>query len=155
MLLLLSSFRRLQGVFKTSSRHFGQYQYICLGHTSSKRLAKTSLQNIFHTSCQDASKTSCKNVLKTSSRRLQDILKTSRRRFQDIFKTFCKDVFKRFSRRIIKLNCFYTSSRCIRYVSERYCTVIYRKICLGHASEKFMVSQVLVLHIFYHKKVVT
>ena len=47
---------------------------------------------------------------KTSSRRLQDVLvKTNifvlAIRLQDVFKTSCKDIFKTFSRRIIRLNC--------------------------------------------------
>ena len=56
----------------------------------------------------------------TSSRRLQDVLQ---KRLQDIFKTSCKDAFKMFWRRIIRLNCLPSS-----------------RICLGHTSEKFMVS---------------
>ena len=52
---------------------------------------------------------------------LQDVFKTSSRRLQDIFKTSCKDAFKLFW--IIRLNCLPGS-----------------RICLGHTSEKFMVS---------------
>ena len=73
-----------EDVFKTSSRRLGQDQYICLGHMSSRRL---------------------QDVLKTSSRHLPDVLKTSSRCLQDIFKTSCKDIFKTFSRRTIKLIC--------------------------------------------------
>ena len=119
-----------EDVFKTSSRPLGQYQYIRLGHMSSKRLqdvfkmssgrlAKTSsrhFEDVFKTSSrhlaknfsrrfQSVFKPSCKNVFNTSSRRPQDVLKTSSRRFQDISKTSCKDIFKTFSRRIIKLDC--------------------------------------------------
>ena len=92
-----------EDVLKTSSRHLDQDQYIRLGHTSSRRL-------------QDVFKTSSTPLAKTSSRRLQ-------KRLQDIFKTSCKDAFKIFWRRIIRLNCFPGS-----------------RICLGHTSEKFMVS---------------
>ena len=60
---------------------------------------------------------------KTSSRRFW-------RRLQGFFKTSCKDIFKMFSKRIIKLNCSCSIAK----------TVIYRRICLGHTSEKFMVS---------------
>ena len=60
------------------------------------------------------------DVFKTFSRRLQDVLQ---KRLQDIFKTSCKDAFKMFWRRIIRLNCLPSS-----------------RICLGHTSEKFMVS---------------
>ena len=71
---------RLQDVFKTFSRH--------LAKTSSKRL-------------QDV----LRNVFETSSRRFQDVFKTYSRRFEDVFNASCKDPFKTFSRRIIKLNC--------------------------------------------------
>ena len=42
----------------------------------------------------------------TSSRRFQDVFKTPSRRFEDLFKTSCKDIFKTFSSRTIKLICF-------------------------------------------------
>ena len=97
---------RLQDVFKTSSRRL---QDVLSRHlqnifkTSSRRLAKTSsrhFQYVFKTFSRRL-----QDVFKTSSRRLQDIFKTSSRRLQDIFKTSCKDIFKTFSRCIIKLNC--------------------------------------------------
>ena len=59
----------------------------------------------------------------TSSRSFQDVLKMSSRCLQDIFKTSCKDVFKTFSRRIIRLNCLPKP-----------------RIYLGDTFEKFMVS---------------
>ena len=83
-----------------SSRRLDQYQYIRLGHTSSRRF------QFFFT-------TSCKNVFKTSSRYLQDVLqrcpqnvfKTYHQvklflltRFQDVFETYSKcfwDVLQR------------------------------------------------------------
>ena len=73
------SLTSLEDAFKTSSRYLGQDQYIDLGHMSSRRL-----QDVFK--YQDVFKTSCKNVFKKSSRNLQD-------------------VFKTFSRRVIKLIC--------------------------------------------------
>ena len=105
-----------------------------LQKTSSRRLqdvlVKTNifvlairLQDVFKTfsrRLQDVFKTSCQDVFKTFSRRLQDVLQ---KRLQDIFKTSCKDAFKMFWRRIIRLNCLPSS-----------------RICLGHTSEKFMVS---------------
>ena len=90
---------RLEDVLKTSfvfvfRRRLGQDQYIRLGHTSSRRL-----QDVFKTSSRHFS----------SSRHLQDVFKTSSRRLQkrlqDIFKTSCKDTFKMFWRRIVRLNC--------------------------------------------------
>ena len=79
-------------------RRLNQEKYIRLGHKPSR-----CLQDVF----------------KTSSRRLQNVLKTS---CKSICK-YCKDVFKTFSRGIIRLNCLPRS-----------------RICLGHTSEKFMVS---------------
>ena len=115
---------------------------IRLQETSSRRLQDVLIKtNVFVLAIrlQDVFKTflrrlqdSYKNVFKTSSRHLRDVLpKTSSKRLQDvlheclqdIFKTSCKDVFKTFSRRIIRLN-FLPRSR----------------ICLGHTSEKFLVS---------------
>ena len=91
----------------SSSRRVGQDQYIRLGHASSRRL-----QDDFKTSLRCLAKTYSRrfeDVFKTSARllekRLQHIFKTSSRCFEDVFKTSCKDIFKTFSRRIIKLNC--------------------------------------------------
>ena len=81
-----------EDVFKTSSRRLGEDQYIRLDHTSSRRF-----QDVFKTFSRRL-----QNVFKTSSRCL---VKTSSRLLQDFFKTSCKDVFKPFSTRIIKLNC--------------------------------------------------
>ena len=114
---------------KTSSRRLGQDQYIRLGYTSSRRLQdvlQKRLQDIFKTSSkrlQDVLQKGLQDIFKTSSRRLQNVFKTPSRHLQDIFKTSCKDAFKMFWRRIIRLNCLPSS-----------------RICLGHTSEKFMVS---------------
>ena len=78
---------------------------LLLQKTPSRRLQDVLVKtNIFVLAIrlQDASKTSCQDVLQ---KRLQDIFKTSSRRLQDIFKTSWKDIFKTFSRLIIKLNC--------------------------------------------------
>ena len=89
-------------VFKTSWRRPGQDRYIRLGQMSSRRL-----QDVFN----------------AFARRLQDVLKTSSRRLQDIFKTSCKDIFKTFSRRTIRLNCLPRShlweiyGQCRKFVS--------------------------------------
>ena len=88
-----------------SKRTYSSWLYVF--KTSSRRLAKSSsrhLQDVFKTfwrRLQNVFKTSWK----TSSRHLQDVFKTFWRRLQDIFKTSCKDIFKTFSRCIIKLNC--------------------------------------------------
>ena len=79
-----------EDVFKMSSRRLDQDQYICLGHTSSRRLqnvfktssrrlAETSsvrLQDVFKTfwrRVQDVFQTSSKYLAKASSRRFQDV----------------------------------------------------------------------------------
>ena len=172
-----------EDVFKSSSRRLNQDQYICLVHTSSRRLQdvfKTSSRRVFKTSSkslQDVFKTSCKRVYKTSSRHLQDIFKTFSRHLQDAFETFwrrlqdvlkmswrrfCKTSWRRFedvlktketqtvSRRFQDVSLSYTVlvkkfSRCPQDVFTTFLrrtakTVIYRRICLGHTFEKFMVS---------------
>ena len=111
-----TSSRRFQDVFKTSSTRLVKtssrllqdiFKAFCqdIFKTSSRRLQDVLVKtNIFVLAIrlQDVSKTSCQDVLQ---KRLQDIFKTSSRRLQDIFKTSWKDIFKTFSRLIIKLNC--------------------------------------------------
>ena len=136
---------------------------IRLQETSSRRL-----EDVFKTSCKNVFQTSSRrlqNASKTSSRRLQDIFKTSTRRFQEILQKRLQDIFKtpsrRFetcSRRLAKMSsrrCQDVSSsytvlvnnfsRCLQDVFPTFLkctakTVIYRSICLGHTSEKFMIS---------------
>ena len=103
-----------------SSRRLHQDEYICLSHSSSEEVFKTSWKDgIFKTSSRRFG-----DVFKDALQKLlQDIFKKSSRRLQDIFKTPCQDTFKTFWRRIIRLNCLPRS-----------------RICLGHTFEKFMVS---------------
>ena len=96
-----------EDVFKTSSRRLGQDQYIRLGYTSSRRL-------------QDVFKTSSRRLAKTSSRHLQDVLKMYHQ-VKLFLLTSLWEVFNMFVRRTAK-------------------TIVYRRIHLGHTSEKFMVS---------------
>ena len=138
-------------VFKTSSRRFQD-----VFKTSSRRL-----QDVFKTSWSRPIYSSWPYVFKTSSRRFQDVFKTSSRRFQDVFKTSSRrlqDVFKTSSRRLAN-----TSWRHLQDVLKTYhqvklflltslrevfnmfvrCTaktIVYRRIHLGHTSEKFMVT---------------
>ena len=120
----MSSFS--EDVFKTSSRSLDQDQYIRLGHTSSRRLQDVlprCLQNVFKISSrllQDVFKTSSRRLAKMSSRRFQDV-SSSYTVLVNKFSRCLQDVFTTFLRRTAK-------------------TVIYRRICLGHTSEKFMVS---------------
>ena len=90
------------------------------------------LQDVSKTSSrrlQDVFKTSSKRLQDVLQKRVQDVLKTSSRRLQDLLQRYLQDVFKTYHQ--VKLFLF---SRSIAK------TVIYRRICLGHTSEKFMVS---------------
>ena len=114
--------KHLKDVFKTSSK------------TSSKPLQdvlKTSsrhLQDVLPRPLQDVFKTSTRRLAKTSSRHLQDVLQ---RRLQDAFKRYQQ--VKLFSLTSLR-GVFNMFLRCTAK------TVIYRRIYLGHTSEKFMVS---------------
>ena len=77
-------------------RRLGQDQYIRLGHTSSRCLAKTA------------------------SKRFQDVFKTYHQ-VKLLLSTDLWDAFNMFQRHTAKM-------------------VVYRRICLGHTFEKFMVS---------------
>ena len=128
---------------KTSLRRLDQDQYIRLGHASSRRfqdVLQKRLQDVLLRYLQDVFKTSSRCRAEMSSRRFEDVFNSS----QDIFERSCEDAFKRFSRRIIKF-LVNTFSRFLRNVFEAILrrapmTVTYSRICLGHTSEKFMVS---------------
>ena len=117
-------------LMKRSSRRLDQDEYICLSHTFSEYIFRTScksvfkhFQNIFKTfwrCLQQFFKTPLRLLAKTPSRLFKDVYKTS----SSIFKTSCKNASKKFSRRIIRLNCLFRS-----------------RIFLGHTSKKFMVSE--------------
>ena len=99
--------------------------------TSWSRPIYSSWSYVFKTSLrrfQDVFKTSFPDILKTSSKRLQDALK---KYLQDVFKTYHQ--LKLFSLTSLR-NLFNTL---LRRTAQ---TVIYRRICLGHTSEKFMGS---------------
>ena len=124
-----------EDLFKTSSRHFGQHQYIFVFVIRLQDIFKKfsrRLQDVFQKRLQDIFKTPCKI-------RLQDILKTTSRHFQDLLQRCLQDLFKSYHQ--VKLfliarlrDVINTFLRCTAK------TVIYRRICLGHTSEKFMVS---------------
>ena len=97
---------------------------------------------LFSRRLQDVFKTSCYNVFKTFSRRLQEVLQ---KRLQDVFKTYSKcllDVSQiRLEDILIKLflliSLWEVFSMFVRRTAK---TFVYRRIHLGHTSEKFMVS---------------
>ena len=138
----LSWWRRPQGVLiKTNILVL----VIHLQNTSSRRLQDVLIKmNIFTLVMRFP------DVFKMFSRGLfKDILKVP---CQDVYKTSCEDVFKGFSRRFQDI--FTRFSRPLQHLSSSLrrlkdafntllrctaMTIIYRKICLGHTSEKFMV----------------
>ena len=122
----------LQDVFKTFSR--------CLSKTSSRHLEdvlQKSLQDIFETSWRRFD-----DVLNTSSdvsaRYLEDVFKASSRRLWKMWSKHLQDVYKKHHQ--VKL-LLLTRLRDIFSTFLRFTmkTIIYRKICLGHTSEKNLV----------------
>ena len=164
--VLKTSWRRLSSssskdVFKTSSRRLDQDEYVRLSLTSSEDVFKTSWSRpiysswpyVFKTSSrrfQDVFKTSSTPLPKTSSRHLQDTFKTFSRRLQDVFKTSSRrlantswrhlqDVLKTYHQ--VKLFLLTSFSEIFNmFVRRTAKTIVYRRIHLGHTSEKFMVT---------------
>ena len=123
-------------LMKTSSGRLDEDEYIVINHMSSEDVSKTSWPRPIYSSCPYVFKTSSRLLAKTSSRGLQNVFKTrlantSWRHLQDVLKTYHQvklfllaslwEVFNMFVRRTAK-------------------TVVYRRIHLGHTSEKFTVS---------------
>ena len=102
--------------------------------TSSRRL-----QDLFKTSCQYFFKTSSRRLANTFWRHLHDILKTSSKHPQDVFLRRLQDVFKTYHQ--VKLflltNLWEVFNMFVRCTAK---TIVYRRIHLGHTSEKFMVT---------------
>ena len=155
------SSRCLQDVFKTSCSRLVYSSWSYFFRTSSGRFqdafktsCKKCLKDIFKTysRCfQDVINSSWRHLQDVLSRRLQDIFKTSSGHFDDglnnksskylqnVFQLYLQDVFKKYHQ--IKLflltrlwDVFNT------FLGHTAKTVIYTRICLGHTSEKCMVS---------------
>ena len=96
-------------------RRLGQDQYIRLGHTSWRLLAKTA------------------------SKRFQDVFKTFWKRLQDILQRCLQDVFKTYHqvKLLLLTDLWEAFNMFLRHTAKM---VVYRRICLGHTFEKFMVS---------------
>ena len=116
--LIETSWRRFEDVFcfclhKTSSIRL-QEEYICLTHTSSEDVYKTSWSRPICSSWSYFFRMSLRRfqVFKTSSRRLQDVL---RRRLQDTLQKRLQDVFKTFSRHLQDV-----LQRCLQGVFKTY-----------------------------------
>ena len=73
------------------------------------------------------------DTFKTSSRRLQKVFKTSSTPLQDLLQRYPQDVFKTYHYVKLLTSLVNMSSRSI---AKR---VLYKRICLVHTSEKFMV----------------
>ena len=126
--------QRLQDVFKTSwlGPIYSSWSYVF--KTSSRRF-----QNVFKTFSKLFAKMFSWCLQDVLQKRLQDIFKTFLRRIQDVLQICLQNVFKMYHQ--VKLFLL-TRLRDIFNMFLRYATkaVIYRKIYLGHASEKLMVS---------------
>ena len=112
--------RRLQDVLMKTNIFL---LIIRLQKTSSRRLGQDQYIRLVHTSSrrfQDVFKTSSRRLANTSWRHLQDVLKTYHQ-VKVFLLTSLWEAFNMFVRRTAK-------------------TVVYRRIHLGHTSEKFMVS---------------
>ena len=100
------------GVFKPT-KYLSWWRRLRLQKTFSRRLQNVLIKTNIFALVIRLQKTSSRRLDQdqyirlgyTSSRRLQDVFKMSSRNLRDVFKTSCKDIFKMFSRRIIKLNC--------------------------------------------------
>ena len=123
LLLLSVTSQQTFVLMKTSSRRLDQDEYIRLTHTSS--------EDVFKTSSRRLDQGQYIRLDHTSSRRLQDIFKASSRRLAKTSSRHLQDIFKTSS--TLSENFFKTSSTISKMV-------IFRRICLGHISEKFMVS---------------
>ena len=107
-----SWWRRLEGIFRLrlqKTSYYPPYTYVFRRRLDQDNILVLviRLQDVFKTfsrSLQEVFKTSSRRLVKTFSRLLQNVFKTSSRHFEDVFKHL-QDVFKIFSRRIIRLIC--------------------------------------------------
>ena len=114
------------------------------------RLQKTSWSRPIYSSCPYAFKTSLRRFQDVLQKRLQDVFKTFLRRLQDVFKTswrrlantswrHLQDVLKTYHH--VKLFLLTSLWEVFNmFVRRTAKTVVYRRIHLGHTSDKFMVS---------------
>ena len=141
-----------EDVFKTSSRRLGQDQYIRLGYTSSRRLQdvfKTSSRRLAKTSSRHL-----QDVFKTFWRRLQNVFKTSwktsSRHLQDVFKTYHQvklflltrlwEAFNTFLRRSFPKTVIYSRGICLGNTTSDKFMVSVQNL------QEIKISQVLVFH---------
>ena len=122
--LMKTSWRRLEDVLRLrlqktswSKPIYSSWPYVC--KTSSRRFQDV-FQDVFKTSSRRLAITSSRRLANTFWRHLQDVLKTYHQRKLFLL-TSLWVVFNMFVRRTTK-------------------TVVYRRIHLGHISEKFKVS---------------
>ena len=111
-----TSWRRLEDVFKTSSR--------LLAKASSK-----PFEDVFKTSCENVFKTPSRrfqDIFKTSSRRIEDVFNTSLRHLQDVLQRCLEDAFKAYHQVILFL---LTSFQDVfRTYSQRFWGVLQRRL---------------------------
>ena len=121
------------------TRHFDQDKYIRLGDTSSGRL-----QDVFKMPPRCFQDVLTRRLQDVLQKRLQDIFKTSWGCFEDVLKTSWRHLLGKMSSRSIKDVLKTLSIRMINLVFSTFLrrtakSVIYRKICPGHTSDKVMV----------------
>ena len=121
------------------TKHFDQDKYIRLGDTSSGRL-----QDVFKMPPRCFQDVLTRRLQDVLQKRLQDIFKTSWGCFEDVLKTSWRHLLGKMSSRSIKDVLKTLSIRMINLVFSTFLrrtakSVIYRKICLGHTSDKVMV----------------
>ena len=122
--------RRIQDIFKTSSRRFQDIF---------KRFPRRHPQDALLRCFQDVLQKCFQDIFNTPSRRFEEVIKTSSRHLQDVLQRCLQDVFKTYYQvklfLLTRLRDIFKT--CLRSTPK---TVIDRRICLGHTSEKFMVS---------------
>ena len=97
------------------------------------------LQDVFKASWQDVVQTFSRRLQNVLQKRLQGIFKTSSKCLQDVLQRCLQDVFKTYHQ--IKLFLLTRLQDVFNQFLRRTAkTDVYRRICLGHTSEKFMVS---------------
>ena len=95
--------------------------------------------DVFKASWQDVVKTFSRRLQNVLQKRLQCIFKTPSKCLQDVLQRCLQDVFKTYHQ--IKLFLLARLQDVFnKFLKRTAKTVVYSRICLGHTSEKFMVS---------------
>ena len=122
-----------------SSRRLDQDEYICLNYTSSEDVFKTSWSRAIYLFWPYVFKTFSRRLEDTLPRRLQEVFKTSSRRLGKTSSRHLQDVSNTYHqfKLLLLASLLDVFNTFLRRTSKR---IIYRRIFLGHNSEKFIVS---------------